>query len=242
MGAAVARTLEDLGADHVRLQADLRVTGRSLEALCMERLMVGVVGLAMALVPGSVLWAAGLGLPLGAWIGGAVLLGVGGFFLPVATLHSVAEERRRSFRYAFSAFLDLTAVSLSSGAGVEEALAYSARAGEGWAFAEITHAIDSARRTGETPWVVLRRFGDDIGVGEVSELAATLSLAGTEGARARDTLLAKAASLRRQRLAETEAEANRRIETARLPLVLQFLGFATLVMAPALFQVVASLR
>ncbi|MGH9155116.1 MAG: hypothetical protein ACRD1K_04550, partial [Acidimicrobiales bacterium] len=115
MGAAVARTLEDLGADHVRLQADLRVTGRSLEALCMERLMVGVVGLAMALVPGGVLWAAGLGLPLGAWIGGAVLLGVGGFVLPVATLHSVAEERRRSFRYAFSAFLDLTAVSLSSG-------------------------------------------------------------------------------------------------------------------------------
>ena len=243
LGAGLARVLEDLGAGGTdRLDADLRVTSRTLESLCTERLMVGLLGVAMAVVPSGALRLGGMAVPLGAWLAGAVLLGTGGIFLPVATLRSVAEGRRRSFRYAFSAFLDLTAVSLSSGAGVEEALLHSARTGRGWAFEEISQVIDNSRRTGETPWAALRRFGDDLGLPEVAELAATVSLAGTEGARARDTLLAKASSLRQQRLAENEAEANRRIETARLPLVLQFIGFATLVMAPALFRVVTSLQ
>lgn len=242
LGLRVATTLEDLGVDHGRLHADLRVVGRSLESLCAARLMAGGAGLALALLPGTLSWAGGLALPVGLWLGLGAAGGLVGFFAPMANLRAQATERRRSFRYAFSAFLDLTGVALSSGAAVEEALVTSARSGSGFAFDEIRQALDGARRSGASPWAALERLGRELGVSEVRELAATLSLAGTEGARARDSLLAKAATLRRQRLAEVEAEANRRIERARIPLALQFFGFAVLVMAPALFRVANGLR
>ena len=124
---------------------------------------------------------------------------------------------------------------------MEEALVTSARAGTGVAFDEIRQALDGARRSGASPWAALARLGAELDVAEVRELAATLALAGTEGARARDSLLAKASTLRRQRLAEAEAEANRRGERARIPLALQFFAFAVLVMAPALFRVASGL-
>lgn len=242
LGRRMAATLEDLGVDHAHYRSDLRLVGRSIEELCAQRLVAGAVGLTMALAPGTIAWAGGLGLPLGVWlamgVGGAAV----GFYAPVAGLRAEAARRRRSFRYAFSAFLDLTAVALSSGAAVEEALVTSARSGAGFAFDEVRQALDGARRSGASPWAALGRLGVELEVGEVRELAATLALAGTEGARARDSLLAKASTLRRQRLAEAEAEANRRGERSRIPLALQFFAFALLVMAPALFRVASGLR
>lgn len=241
LGRRLAATLDELGVDHAHLRADLRLVGRSIEELCAQRLVGGAAGLGVALAPGSLAWAGGLGLPAGAWLAMGVLGAVVGFTAPVAGLRAEAARRRRSFRYAFSAFLDLTAVALSSGAAVEEALVSSARAGTGVAFDEIRQALDGARRSGASPWAALARLGAELDVAEVRELAATLSLAGTEGARARDSLLAKASTLRRQRLAEAEADANRRGERARIPLALQFFAFAVLVMAPALFRVASGL-
>lgn len=241
LGRRAAAALDDLGVDHAHLEPDLRLVGRSIDELCAQRLAGGAVGLGVALAPGSLAWAGGLGLPTGAWLAMGVLGAVVGFTAPVAGLRAEAARRRRSFRYAFSAFLDLTAVALSSGAAVEEALVTSARAGTGVAFDEIRQALDGARRSGASPWAALGRLGAELDVAELRELAAALALAGTEGARARESLLAKASTLRRQRLAEAEAEANRRGERARIPLALQFFAFSVLIMAPALFRVASGL-
>ena len=59
---------------------------------------------------------------------------------------------------------------------------------------------------------------------ELSELAASMSLAGTEGARVRESLGVKATSLRDHALAEAEAEAQATTEKMALPVVLLFLG------------------
>ena len=43
----------------------------------------------------------------------------------------------------------------------------------GWAFAYLRRALDQARLARETPWAALGRLGQELGVGELSELAAS---------------------------------------------------------------------
>jgi tight adherence protein C len=68
-----------------------------------------------------------------------------------------------------------------------------------------------------------------------------MSLAGTEGARVRDSLAAKAAALRRHELAEAESAAAAATERMVLPIALLALGFVIFLLYPALTQVVDAL-
>ena len=61
-----------------------------------------------------------------------------------------------------------------------------------------------------------------------------MSLAGTEGARVRESLAVKATSLRSHALAEAEAEAEATTEKMAMPVVLLFVGFLILVGYPAI--------
>ena len=118
-----------------------------------------------------------------------------GFVLPDLGIHSEAEARRRDFRHALGSFLDLVVIALAGGGGVETALADAASVGEGWAFDELRHSLDAARLARDTPWSALERLGNELGVAELGELAASVGLAGAEGAKVRASLGAKAASL-----------------------------------------------
>ncbi|MEW6470918.1 MAG: type II secretion system F family protein [Actinomycetota bacterium] len=241
-GRHAAGALQQVGIRAPRgADADLRATGRTEESLAVERLTVALCGAALGVASSQILAAAGLAVPLGVRLVFPVALAAGGFHLPLFTLRSVAAERRRQARVGVGAYLDLVGVALSAGAGVEEAMVDAARIGDGWVFDELAAALTAARRSGEPPWVALARLGTDLGVAELAELAATLSLAGTEGARARDSLLAKARSLRRDQLAQTEASALRRTEAAHLPLVLQLVGFVALLLYPAFLRLMAGL-
>jgi hypothetical protein len=60
-----------------------------------------------------------------------------------------------------------------------------------------------------------------------------MSLAG-DGARVRDSLNAKAESMRGKDLAQIESEAQRRSETMVLPVAMMFAGFLLLIGYPAL--------
>ena len=241
-GRHAVDALEHLGFHVARgAEADLRVLGRTFESLAVERLTVALCGAALGAASSQILATSGVPLPLGVRLGFTLVLAAGGFHLPLFTLRSVAADRRRQARIGVGAYLDLVGVALSSGAGVEEAMVEAARIGDGWVFDELAAALTAARRSGEPPWAALGRLGADLGVVELAELAATLSLAGTEGARARDTLLAKARSLRRDQLAQSEATALRRTEAAHLPLVLQLVGFVALLLYPAFLRLMAGL-
>jgi tight adherence protein C len=78
-------------------------------------------------------------------------------------------------------------------------------------------------------------------VSELSELAASISLAGTEGARVRDSLAMKASTLREHAMAEAEAEAESTTEKMAVPVVLLFLGFMILIGYPAFDAVMTTL-
>ena len=98
-------------------------------------------------------------------------------------------------------------IATAGGAGIEAALTYAAATGQGPAFAQIRQALETARLTRQPPWQTLGQLGTELGVTELTELAASITLAGTEGAKVRASLAAKSAAMRARQLAEAEAGA-----------------------------------
>lgn len=240
LGAPLARLVGRLGLELRSLRADLRVMGRPLERHLADKVLVALTGL--FLPPAMVALAAlgGSSLPVAVPLWASLLLGVGGFFLPDLALRSQAEQRRTSFRYALGSFFDLVVITLAGGGGVQSALHDSAEVGEGWAYTQLQLALSAATRSG-TPWAALGRLGEELGVEELCELAASLSLAGTEGARVRQSLAAKASSLRSHELADAETAAETATEKMAFPTVLLFLGFLIFLGYPAVERVLSGL-
>jgi tight adherence protein C len=239
-GLALGKTARSLGLRADTLEPDLRLVGRSLEQHLGQKVLLTVFGLAFPLLLNTMLRIAGFGfggpLPIVASLGLAVFF----FFVPDLSVRSEADTRRGAFRHALSSFLDMVVISLAGGAGVESALRDSAAIGHGWAYGLIRNALESATLAGEAPWASLARLGRQLGVSELEELAASVSLAGTEGARVRESLTVKAASIRKHALAEAEAEAQAATEKMTVPLVMLFFGFLVLIGFPAIVTVLGS--
>ena len=101
----------------------------------------------------------------------------------------------------------------------------------------LREALAVARLSGETPWAALGRLGQELRVEELVELSSSLLLAGSEGAKIRDSLAAKADSLRRHEASMAEARAQQASERMSLPIGLLFLGFLIFLGYPAVAQV-----
>ncbi|HEX8803955.1 MAG TPA: type II secretion system F family protein [Acidimicrobiales bacterium] len=241
VGASLARTMRNLGIGLQTLEPDLRLVGRTLEQHMVQKVLLGLFGLVLPMLVGSTWILAGTDISFTFPLGLSIVLGVAFFFAPDLNLRSEATTRRKAFKHALGSFLDLVVISLAGGAGVESALRDAAGIGRGWAYAQLRNALEVTQLTGETPWAALARLGEEVGLTELVELSASVSLAGTEGARVRDSLAVKAGSLRDHALAEAEAEAQATTEKMALPVVLLFLGFLILIGYPAIDAVVTDL-
>ena len=239
IGRWLAAGLAGLGIQMRPLRSDLAVTGRSLERHLAEKVTLAVFGLVLAPAVAALMALGGAALPLAVPAWASVVLAVGGFFVPDVGVRAEAAARRRDFRHALGSFLDLVVVGLSGGAGVEAALQDAVEVGRGWAFAQLRSALATARVRREPPWSALGRLGAELGVPELVELGASVGLAGTEGARVRASLAAKAESLRAHRLAEAEGEAQAASERMSLPVVLLFAGFLVFIGYPAMARVLS---
>jgi Flp pilus assembly protein TadB len=234
-----ARSLcQALGVALEARQPDLRIAGRTAEQLAFDKLMALVAGVATPVLTALVAAAGGTMLPVPVVVVVALGLGGAGFVVPDALLRSAAAAKRDGFRHALSAYLDLVNVLLAGAAGMETALEAAAEAGDGWVFAELRTALDRARVLRESPWDAFARLGAELGVQELVELAASVRLAGEQGARIKASLAAKAASLRGHQLARAEAAAHAASERMAVPNVLMFLGFLAFVGYPALVSII----
>ncbi|PSL51393.1 type II secretion system (T2SS) protein F [Saccharothrix carnea] len=241
LGRPAVAPLRALGLPCPHLAKDLAVIGRSTSTHLAEKATLTVAGLLLPILLTVVLTVAGLGpgfeFPI---IAGLVLAAVG-FVLPDLHARSEAAKLRTGFRHALSAYLDLVWITLAGGAGVDSALGDSVTIGRGWAFEQIRRALDTARLTRTTPWATLRRLGEELDVTELAELAASVSLAGTEGAKVRTSLAAKAGALRTHQITEAEGDAQAATERMSLPVMALFLGFLAFIAYPALTQVLNGL-
>ena len=220
---------------------DLAVLDRTTDDHLTQKTALTLAGL---LTPPSV--AAGLALlgadvDLGTCAVVALACGIAGFILPDHRVRRAAARRRTDFRHALSAYLDLVVISLAGGAGVDSALNDAVRIGHGWAFTQINCALAGARLTRTSPWIALQRLGQALGISELAELAASLNLAGTEGAKVRRSLHAKAAALRARQLTDAEGNASADTERMSVPVMVLFLGFLGFITYPAMNQVLTGL-
>ena len=244
LGRPAARALARSGAGWLipaTVRRDLAVLGRSPERHLAEKVTLALVGLVFVPAVAALLLVGGAHVPLVVPLWASLIFMVAGFVLPDLGIHADAGRRRRDFRHALSSFLDLVVVALAGGGGVETAPSDAASVGAGWPFAYLRRALDQARLARQTPWAALGRLGQELGVGELTELAASVALAGTEGAKVRASLAAKASSLRTHELAEAETADQAATERMSLPVVLLFAGFLLFLGYPAVEKVLTGL-
>lgn len=238
MGPGLRRLWDAAGVDLERLGPDLRVVGRPLENHLGAQGVVGLLGL---LVPGLWGFLMGLGgVHVGAptLVAASIALGAGGFLVPNLILRAEAAKRRRAFGTAFGTFLDMTTVSLAGGVGVEGSLLDAARIGRGREAGVLRAVLEESVWSGQTQWAALADLGESLALPDLVEAASTVALAGTEGARVRRSLEAKARAVRQRELAAAEADAQAATQRMAIPTALLMLGFLLLIGYPALEAIV----
>ncbi|MEV6236754.1 type II secretion system F family protein [Lentzea sp. NPDC051838] len=241
VGKPFVNALSSLGLPGKGLRADLAVVGKNVDDHLAEKAVLALTGMLLPSLVHLVLAVADVGLGWPIPLVAGVLLAAGGFFLPDVHVRREAEQRRSTFRHALSAYLNLLRVLLAGGAGVDGALNVAVGVGKGWAFDQLRHALRTAKLTRTTPWSAFRRLGAELGVQPLTELAASVSLAGTEGARVRASLAAKAAALRTRELAFVEGEAQAATERMSVPVVVLCAGFLIFIGFPAVANVLGGL-
>jgi pilus assembly protein TadC len=238
-GSSVAGAIS--GRMGARVESDLAVMERPAHTFAVEKLATALSlgGIVVALA--VVLQLARSPVPVGLAFVLAIIALATGFVTPDIVLRSHASARRVSFRHALSSYLDLVNVLLAGGAGIETSLEAAAQAGDGWAFTQLRNALVRARTLRQSPWQCFTELGDRLGVHELSEIAASVQLAGEQGARVKQSLSAKAAALRGHQMARIEADAQAATERMGVPTVLMFVGFIALLGYPAMQQIVTAL-
>ncbi|WP_194920143.1 type II secretion system F family protein [Catenulispora rubra] len=240
-GAPLGVFLAGLGLPGTRVRKDLMVLERSVPAYLAEKAMLGVLGLSAPLVLAGLLQAAGmpLGWMLSVWV--SLAFAAAAFIAPDYGLRAEAAARREEFTHALSAFLDLVTISLTAGGGIEAALKEASLVGDGWAFVALRKALATAEISRVAPWTTLAQLGAELDVPALGELATSLALAGSEGAKVRASLAAKAGTLRAAGLAKAEGYANAATERMSLPLMVMAMGFLIMIGYPAMAHVMSGL-
>jgi tight adherence protein C len=241
LGRPFVAPLRALGLPGDRLAGDLRVIGCPVSTHLAHKATWAVAGVLAPVLLSLLLAVAGLSPGFEFPVIAGLVLAAAGFVVPDMRVRVEAAKARTGFRHALSAYLDLVWITLAGGAGVDSALGDSVRIGRGWAFAQIRHALTTARLTRTAPWTTLRQLGEELDVTELSELAASVSLAGTEGAKVRTSLAAKAAALRTHQITDAEGDAQAATERMSLPVMVLFLGFLVFIAYPAVTQVLHGL-
>lgn len=229
------RLIEQLaGHETSDRESDLVILERSLDKYVQDRFTWALLGASpgltlvllattgtIALFPNGVLLLAGL-------VGAAA-----GWLYARVDMHSDAERARGEFRHALSAYLELVAILMAGGAGVETAVFDAATAGHGSPFRHIRSALTAAQTRRHEPWLFFGDLGTQLGVSELIELHSSMTLAG-DGAQVRNSLVSMAAGMRRRDLAQIETQAQSKSEAMVLPVALMFAGFLVLIGYPAL--------
>lgn len=233
LGYRAAALLRRTGIDLGALNSDLSVLGRSLERHLVTSLLLGLLGFGAPLLITAL--GALAGRPMGSLpLLACLVLGAAMAALPTVRLRSRAAQARRDFRHVVGSFLDLVSMSLGAGRGVPEALDAASALSDDPAMARIRDALAAARLRGETPWAAMGRLGGTLRIDELRDLSAALALVAEDGAKIRESLSARATSMRRRELADAEGRAGENSESMLVAQLVIAIGFIVFLVYPAL--------
>ncbi len=237
LGARIGDTLETQGYRLPRsLEVDLGMVGQSPEMFLARTVAAALLGAVLpntVLVPWALLGLVSFAVPF--WL---VLIGAAvGALVPYTRLRAEAEEKRRAFRHMVSAFLDLVSMNLAGGRGVPEALQAASNISDSWGMVRIRDTLEAARLQGTTPWAALGQLGEEVDVDELRDLSAALALVAEDGAKVRESLTARASSMRHRELADAEAKAEARSQSMLVAQLLLCAGFLVFLVYPAIARI-----
>ncbi len=211
----------------------LVVVEESMQGLCTRSLAGALAGMLAVPVLAALAGAAGVPIPVAIPVWTTLLGMFAGGSIPILDLFARTRARRDLAGRALSSYIDLVVLCLAGGMGIEGALHAAAQVGDNWLQRRLRFALGTARGAGAQPWHHIRLLGEEIGVPALVELSVIIGLSGSEGARIRATLSAKAAAMRKRELAEAEMRANRATERLFLPSMLLLMGFLIFLGYPA---------
>jgi Flp pilus assembly protein TadB len=240
-GHPAVRWLRRAGLPTAGTRRDLATLDKPAEVHLGEQATAAVFGLLLPPAAATLLGLAGVHIGFLLSVGASLVLSMAGFLAPEVSVRSEAAKYRAAFRDALSSFLDLVVVSLAAGSGVDQALDEAAKVGSGPAYAELRYALAEARLARVPPWDILAVLGRRVAVPELIQLAASVGLAGTEGAKVRASLRSRAVSMRERQLTDAEGEANAATERMSIPIVALFAGFLIFLGYPAVAVVLGGL-
>ncbi|MER7273505.1 type II secretion system F family protein [Dactylosporangium sp. NPDC000244] len=240
-GRPAVRWLRHAGLPIASTRRDLATIDKPADVHLAEQATAALAGVLLPPVAATMLAFGGIGTGLVVPVVASLVLGAAGFLAPEFSVRTDAAKHRAAFRDALSSFLDLVVISLASGAGVDQALDEAAQIGTGPAYTEIRYALAEARLARVPPWDILAVLGRRVAIPELQQLAASVGLAGTEGARVRASLRSRAVALRERQLTDAEGDANAATERMALPIVALFAGFLIFLGYPAVAAVLSGL-
>ncbi|MBT0774209.1 hypothetical protein KIH74_35015 [Kineosporia sp. J2-2] len=224
----------------LRVQAaDLAVTGLEPDAVHAVKIIV-VTGCAIlaggaGLVSVRMLGTGGQGLLVGFVLVAAT---VGAYLIPDMLVRAQARRRREEFVRALPVWCDLVALEMAGAAAAQEALVTAAEAGTTWPMLVLRDTLHRATRARQGHWQALTDLGEQIAVGDLAELGRLSQLVSHEGAQVRDTLIERAAAIRRRELAQALGQAGQRDESMRLAVLVIAAGVILLMIYPGAIAVV----
>lgn len=226
--ALIAEMLARRDIEFPQLRRDLAITGRHRDEFATRVAMMAMIGFLFPSMLAVVASIGGLGLPIEVPILIAVFSAVVAVVAAVAQLTEEAKHARMEFRRSLSVYLDLVALQLAAGRGHPEALPAAAKVCQGWAFQRLEDALQRARDAGITPWEAFADLGSEYGIEQLETLGGALLLVGDEGAKVRASLMARAETLRSQRIEDEKAADEQRsksISFAQILVVVAFVGY-----------------
>ncbi|GAB3260009.1 hypothetical protein [Kineosporia babensis] len=218
--------------------ADLVITGRDPEAVLSAKI-IGATAVALVVAAAGVpLNRAGL-LPVLFVLIALVLVGAAAYLLPDVLVRRQARARREEFIQALPVWCDLVALEMAGAAAPQEALVTAAEAGTTWPMHALRDTLHRAVLAREGHWQALTDLGTRIGIPDLAELGRLSQLVSHEGAQVRDTLIERAASIRRRALAGSLGQAGQRDESMRLAVLVVAAGVIGLMMFPGAMAVMS---
>lgn len=234
LGIRATAILRRTGMDISFITSDLAVLSRSLERHLAVSLLAALGAFIAPLAMVALMQIMGVPLEWSMPLLVSLLLCVIAGALPTLRLRNQADEARRDFRHVVGSYLDLVSMSLSAGRGVPEALDSASTLSDDPAMVRIRDALAVARLRGETPWAALGQLGTQLRIAELRDLSAALALVAEDGAKIRESLAARASSMRRKDLADAEGKAGENSESMLVAQLIIAIGFIVFLVYPAL--------
>jgi Flp pilus assembly protein TadB len=237
IGARIAEFYARQGWEMRSVRSDLAILERSWQQFLATKVGLGAAGFLFGpLMFGA---AALLGLHLTPIVPLWLALTFGGLFfiLPDLEVRRDASAKRDDMRRVVGAYLDLVSMNLAGGRGLPEALMSASEVGDSWALRRIRDCLTDARLTGVTQWTALGQLGTDLGLKELTDLGAALTLVADDGAKVRSSLASRAETMRHRELSEMEGKAGARSQSMLVAQLLLCAGFMIFILYPAVTQI-----